>query len=36
MLHDPENAAPGSTESLFVIISPFNFAVLFKDNEPRQ
>ena len=32
MLHDPVNAAPGSIESLLVMISPFSLAVVFKDS----
>ena len=31
ILQDPEKEAPGSIESLFVIISPFNFAEVFND-----
>ena len=32
MLQDPVNAAPGSIDSLFVIISPFNLAVAFNES----
>ena len=32
ILQDPVNEAPGSIDSLLVIMSPFNLAVDFKDN----